>query len=389
MSDATGQQLEQKQQQQNNEHDASGHVPGEGQSTPPALTPLTDSLAARQQRIAQLRTLAQQQLLQKKEGEQGPRRQEQEHQLQQQHPNHLQEHQLELQDRSQDEQQLASPCTPSQNGAPSASAADRCSQLEQQLLQQRDTIAEHEATIASFERDVHGICAHAHSCIQQSEAATQLAVKQAQHHREREAAALERERALEVALADANVNIRQLQLAAAAAAECDTVRAHEAEHAQQLKRICDTYETRIEELLRDLEISKQSCVDLQQRLDVANTSAQMRQQEKRIEELLRDLEISKQSCVDLQQRLDVANTSAQMQQQEQQLACGTYEKRIEELLRDLEISKQSCVDLQQRLDVANTSAQMQQQEQQLACGTYEKRIEKLAQREFFIDAFRI
>ena len=153
---------------------------------------------------------------------------------------------------------------------------------------QSETIAQYEATIASLEHEVQGMCVHAQSCIQQSEAAAHLAMNQAQAYRDEAASAMQRAGAAEAALVAASESLLDLKSAEAGAAE------REKDHRQQLKRVCDTYETRIEEL---------SCA----------------------------LEASKQACGQLQQRLDAANCSVETQHSEQQLIRDTYEDRIEKL----------------------------------------------------------
>ena len=99
---------------------------------------------------------------------------------------------------------------------------------------------------------------------------------------------MQRAGAAEAALVAASESLLDLKSAEAEAAE------REKDHRQQLKRVCDTYETRIEEL---------SCA----------------------------LEASKQACGQLQQRLDAANRSVETQHSEQQLIRDTYEDRIEKL----------------------------------------------------------
>jgi hypothetical protein len=179
----------------------------------------------------------------------------------------------------------------------------RCLQLEQMVQQQRDTIAYHESTISSLERDLVEFCAHAHASVQEAEDAAQKAINSAQVYREQALAAMAREQAAEEALAAASkraiddAKVYREQAAAAKARErtaeevlkreilaaattrsldgdkatveeasnsAHEIHAHELEvnvqrlqkqlaeqesgHQQQLQSICETYESRMEKL---------------------------------------------------------------------------------------------------------------------------------------------
>jgi hypothetical protein len=155
---------------------------------------------------------------------------------------------------------------PQQKEAMIKAALERCRLMENMMLQQRETIAQHESTIASLERDLADFCAHAHSTIQESEEAAQQAMNEAKAYREQAAAATAREQAAEAALAAATH-----RLSADAVAPIDVMAVSEAEararelaenaqqlqkqleeqhddHQQQLQRLCETYESRINKL---------------------------------------------------------------------------------------------------------------------------------------------
>ena len=179
----------------------------------------------------------------------------------------------------------------------------RCLQMEQMVQQQRDTIAYHESTISSLERDLVEFCAHAHASVQEAEDVAQKAINNAQVYREQALAAMAREQAAEEALAAASeraiddAKVYREQAAAAKARErtaeevlkreilaaattrsldgdkatveeasnsAHEIHAQELEvnvqrlqkqlaeqesgHQQQLQSICETYESRMEKL---------------------------------------------------------------------------------------------------------------------------------------------
>jgi hypothetical protein len=145
-------------------------------------------------------------------------------------------------------------------------ALERCRQLESIVVQQRETIARHESTILTLEQDLQDFCAHAHSTIQESEEAARQAMHDSMAYREQAAAAEARERDAEAALAAAlqresanadssstvipasETDIRVQELVENVQLLQKKLEEQESGHQQQLQRICENYELRINKL---------------------------------------------------------------------------------------------------------------------------------------------
>ena len=211
----------------------------------------------------------------------------------------------------------------------------RCLQMEQMVQQQRDTIAYHESTISSLERDLVEFCAHAHASVQEAEDVAQKAINNAQVYREQALAAMAREQAAEEALAAASeraiddAKVYREQAAAAKARE----RTAEEALAAASKRAIDDAKVYREQAAAAKARERTAEEVLKREILAAATTRSLDGDKATVEEASNSAhEIHAQELEVNVQRLQkqLAEQESGHQQQLQSI-CETYESRMEKL----------------------------------------------------------